>query len=263
MIAAAANGNRLRLVELGAGSADKTRLLLAATAKHQGAVEYCPIDVSATALEAARERLELEMPLVTVVPQVGDYTGGLRLDDCAPDERRLVLFIGSSIGNFEPHDAVRLLDGLKAALEPGDSLLLGIDLAPDRSIAHGKKEETLRAAYDDAQGVTAAFNRNLLMRLNRELGAEFDSEAFRHQIRWNREDSRIEMHLESLCEQTVRIDSLDLEIEFACGETIHTENSYKYRAGQTEEILSAAGFESVQRWSDVNGWFAVYLARRV
>ena len=263
MIASAANGNRLRLVELGAGSADKTRLLLAAAAKHQGPVEYCPVDVSATALEVARERLEREMPSVLVAPQVGDYTRGLHLDDCAEGERRLVLFIGSSIGNFEPDDAVRLLDGLRAALEPGDGILLGIDLAPTCSRVGGKSEDTLLAAYDDAQGVTAAFNKNLLLRLNGELGADFDHEAFRHKIRWNHQNSRIEMHLESLCEQTVRIDSLDMEVEFACGETIHTENSYKYRTGQAEEMLSAAGFESVQRWSDANGWFAVYLAKRI
>jgi dimethylhistidine N-methyltransferase len=262
MIAAAANGLRLRVVELGAGSADKTRLLLAAAAAHQGTVEYCPVDVSATALEAARERLEREMPAVLVEPQVADYTRGLRLDSCAAGERRLVLFIGSSIGNFDPEDALSLLQDLGAALEPGDGLLLGVDLAPCSSMPAGKSEEDLLAAYDDSQGVTASFNQNLLARLNRELGAEFDLDAFRHQIRWNPDDSRIEMHLESLQEQTVQIDSLGMAVEFAPGETIHTENSHKYRTGQAEELLRAAGFATAQRWSDADGWFAVYLAIR-
>jgi L-histidine Nalpha-methyltransferase len=263
MIAAAANGMRLRLVELGAGSADKTRLLLAAATAHQGDVEYCPVDVSASALEAARERLEIEMPAVMVAPQVADYTRDLRLEACAQDERRLVLFIGSSIGNFDREDAERLLQDLAAALEPGDKLLLGVDLAPTSSMPGAKSEEALVAAYDDAQGVTASFNQNLLARLNRDLGAEFDSEAFQHRIRWNREESRIEMHLESLLEQTVRIDSLGIAAEFAPGETIHTENSYKYRTGQAEALLSATGFEATQRWSDADGWFAVYLAKRL
>ena len=263
MISAAADGKCLRVVELGAGSADKTRLLLAAAAAHQGAVAYCPVDVSATALEAARERLERELPQVMVEPQVADYTHGLRLEVCTPDERRLVLFIGSSIGNFDRDEAVSLLQGLAAALEPGDGLLLGVDLAPYSASAEGKSEDALIAAYDDSLGVTARFNGNMLERLNRELGAAFNPETFRHLIRWNREDSRIEMHLESLQEQTVRIESLELEVDFTCGETIHTENSYKYRTGEAEALFRAAGFEPQHRWSDAGGWFAVYLARRV
>ena len=263
MIVAAADEKRLRVVELGAGSADKTRLLLAAAAAHQGAVAYCPVDVSATALEAARERLERELPAVMVEPEVADYTHGLRLEACADDERRLVLFIGSSIGNFDRDEAVRLLQGLGAALEPGDGLLLGVDLAPCSSSSDGKSEGALIAAYDDSAGVTARFNGNMLDRLNRELGAAFDLETFRHLIRWNREDSRIEMHLESLQEQTVRIESVGLEVDFARGETIHTENSYKYREGEAEALLRAAGFETERRWSDAGGWFAVYLAKRI
>jgi L-histidine N-alpha-methyltransferase len=262
MIAAAASGKRLRVVELGAGSADKTRLLLAAATAHQGQVAYCPVDVSATALEAARERLERELPEVIVEHVVADYTRGLRLEACTPGEQRLVLFIGSSIGNFDRDDAATLLQELRAALEPGDGLLLGVDLAPSPASGAGKSEDALIAAYDDALGVTARFNGNMLDRLNRELGAAFDLEAFRHRIRWNREDSRIEMHLESLQEQTVRIDSLGMEIEFARGETIHTENSYKYREGEAEALLRNAGFEPERRWSDAGGWFAVYLAKR-
>jgi L-histidine Nalpha-methyltransferase len=259
MMTLASAGRRLRLVELGAGSADKTRLLLAAATELQETVCYQPVDVSETALEVARQRLERELPAVTVEPQVADYTHGLRLNPCAADERRLVLFIGSSIGNFLPEDALQLLSELRATLKPGDGLLLGVDLAPH---ADRKSESDLIAAYDDAQGVTASFNMNMLARLNRELGADFDLSAFRHRIRWNPEESRIEMHLESLLAQTVHIPALELEIEFAEGETIHTENSYKYRLGEVEKLLCAAGFESPQRWRDADGWFAVYLATR-
>jgi L-histidine Nalpha-methyltransferase len=257
MMTLASAGKRLRLVELGAGSADKTRLLLAAAAELQGTVCYQPVDVSGSALAAAQERLERELPEVTVEPQVADYTRNLKLNPCAPDERRLVLFIGSSIGNFLPEDALQLLLDLRATLKPGDGLLLGVDQAPH---ADRKSEEQLIAAYDDAQGVTASFNMNMLARLNRELGADFDLEAFRHRVRWNPKESRIEMHLESLRTQRVRIPALRVEVEFARDETIHTENSYKYRLGEVEKLLIAAGFNAPQRWRDADGWFAVYLA---
>ena len=267
MIALAAGDRRLHLVELGAGSADKTRLLLSTATEFQGAVCYEPVDVSATALAAARERLEREHPEVMVMPRVADYTREFKLRPRLPGESRLLLFIGSSIGNFLPGEALQLLSNLRDALEPGDSLLLGIDLAPspqgspDAGSA-SKSEALLMAAYDDAQGVTARFNKNMLARLNRELGAEFDLDSFRHQIRWNPDHSRIEMHLESLAAQRVSIPALDLEIEFEAGETIHTENSYKFHLGDVEDLLKAAGFISPQRWRDDDGWFAVYLATR-
>jgi dimethylhistidine N-methyltransferase len=253
MIAQAAEGRRLRLVELGAGSADKTRLLLAAAVRRQGTVLYEPLDVSATALEAARERIEREIPGVHVAPQLMDYAHGLALDPGKADERRLVLYIGSSIGNFEPEEAARLLRRLRAELAPGDGLLLGVDMVKD--------ETTLVAAYDDAAGVTAAFNRNVLNRLNRELGADFDPRAFAHRAVWNPAASRIEMHLECRIAQRVSLPALDLEIEFAEGETIHTENSYKYSPGGAEAMLSEAGFVPESRWTDTQGWFAVCLAR--
>jgi dimethylhistidine N-methyltransferase len=253
IIAQAAQGHRLRLVELGAGSADKTRLLLAAAVQFQGRVLYEPVDVSAAALQTARERIETEIPNVTVAPRVEDYTHGLHLAPAHPGERRLVLYIGSSIGNFDPHDAARLLERVHAALEPGDSLLLGVDLV--------KEESTLLAAYDDPAGVTAAFNRNLLLRLNRELDADFDPSAFDHRAAWNAAESRIEMHLDSRIPQQVRLASLDLTVEFAPRESIHTENSYKYRPGQAETMLAAAGFAPQSTWTDPQHRFAVSLAR--
>jgi len=180
---------RLRIAELGAGSADKTRLLLKAAVARQGTVIYEPVDVSMTALEAAKERIESEIPGVTVMPRVEDYTQGFELDPAAPGERRLVLYIGSSIGNFEPWEAERVLTRVRAGLNPGDAILLGVDLKKD--------VDTLLAAYDDAAGVTADFNLNMLARLNRDLGAEFQLDAFEHCAVWNARESRMEMHLES------------------------------------------------------------------
>jgi len=246
---------RLSIAELGAGSADKTRLLLAAAVARQGTVIYEPVDVSASALQAAKKRIEREIAGVRVAPRVMDYTHGLRLEHAVAGERRLVLYIGSSIGNFEPSEAARLLRMIRAGLSAGDGLLLGVDLVKD--------EATLLAAYDDVAGVTAAFNLNLLTRLNRELGADFYLESFEHRAIWNASESRIEMHLESRIAQTVRlggIGGMDFQVEFAAGESIHTENSYKYRPGQAEDLLRAGGFKLAQRWSDPNEWFAVHLA---
>ncbi len=263
MIAAAAgNGARLRIAELGAGSAGKTRILLHAAVERQGPVIYEPIDVSASALETARARIEREIAGVRVLPRVMDYTHGSSLPlNGSPTgngnghgrERRLVLYIGSSIGNFEPDEAAQLLGRVRQGLAPGDALLLGVDLVKDESI--------LLAAYDDAEGVTAAFNRNVLVRLNRELGANFDPLAFAHRAVWNPSRLRIEMHLESLFAQQVRLAALGMALQFDAGETIHTENSYKYAPGQAETLLAAAGFVAVERWTDPQGWFAVHLAR--
>ena len=253
IVSQAADGLHLRIVELGAGSADKTRLLLSAAVDRQGSVLYEPLDVSSTALAAAQQRIELEIPGVTVAPRVEDYTQSLVLDPLGEGERRLLLYIGSSIGNFEPHEASRLLHLVRAGLEPGDSLLLGVDLVKD--------EQTLLAAYNDAAGVTAAFNRNLLVRLNRDLAANFDPQAFAHRAVWNAAESRIEMHLESPTPQRVRLAAIDLEVEFAPGESIHTENSYKYPAGQPEAMLAEAGFTPTECWTDPQGWFAVCLAQ--
>jgi L-histidine Nalpha-methyltransferase len=244
---------RLRIAELGAGSADKTRPLLKAVAARQGNLIYEPIDVSASALEAARERIEREIPAVEVLPRVADYTQGLDLEPVVAGERRLVLYIGSSIGNFEPDQASELLNGVRAGLEPGDALLLGVDLI--------KEESTLLAAYDDAAGVTAQFNLNVLARLNRDLAANFDLEAFEHRAVWNRPKSRIEMHLESRVAQRVNLPLLDLDVNFSAGERIHTENSYKFAPGQAEDMLEAARFFPESTWTDPRGWFAVCLAR--
>jgi dimethylhistidine N-methyltransferase len=257
MVAGAAAGSqhsaRLRIAELGAGSADKTRLLLKAAVARQGTVVYEPVDVSATALLVAQARIEREIPGVRVAPLAMDYTNGFALDAPGAGERRLVLYIGSSIGNFEPDEAARLLRKVRAQLEPGDSLLLGVDLIKD--------EATLLAAYDDAAGITAAFNKNILARLNRDLAADFDPAAFAHRAVWNRDRSRMEMHLVSRAPQQVRLGVLDLQVEFAAGEGIHTENSYKYAPGGAEAMLEKAGFKAAGSWTDAQGWFAVCLGK--
>ena len=253
ILSEAAGGAQLRIAELGAGSAEKTRLLLAGALERQGAVVYEPVDVSATALEAAQERIERELPGVELRPRVADYTRGLELDEAEENERRLVLYIGSSIGNFEPEQAAALLKGVRGGLRAGDGLLLGVDLV--------KEESVLLAAYDDAAGVTAAFNRNVLERLNRELDADFAPEAFAHVAVWNAERRRMEMYLESERWQRVYVEALGLRAEFGAGERMHTENSYKYEPGEAEAMLRAAGFAPAGTWTDARGWFAVSLGR--
>lgn len=253
IIRLAAGQDALRIVELGAGSADKTRLLLTAAVDRQDTVLYEPVDVSASALADAQERIEREISGVLVCPRVCDYTREFSLETPLHSERRLVLYIGSSIGNFEPHEALRILSNVRAALRPGDSILLGVDLVKDLDV--------LLPAYDDAAGITAAFNRNILAHINHDLGADFDLDAFSHRALWNPTHSRIEMHLDSTRAQWVRIASLGLRVRFGAGESIHTENSYKYRKGQAEALLSAAGFDPMHIWTDEREWFAVCLAQ--
>lgn len=255
MLALAADGARLRIAELGAGSAEKTRILLKATVERQGEVIYEPVDVSASALEGAKKQIEGGIPGVAVVPRIMDYTHGdgrrFQLGEAGKNERRLMLYIGSSIGNFEPGAAMRLLRRVRAGLKQGDGFLLGVDLV--------KEKTTLVNAYSDAAGVTAAFNRNILIRLNAELDADFDPDAFAHRAVWNSTRSRMEMHLVSQGAQQVRLEALNMTVNFARGETIHTENSYKYQPGQAETMLVEAGFVPAKTWTDQRGWFAVCL----
>ena len=250
-ILAAAGDDRLAMIELGAGTAAKTGLLLAAAVRRQERVSYYPIDISVSALREASSRIGEELPQVAVRPIVADYT--TELDEIpAPACRRLVLYIGSSIGNFEPGDAAAVLRKLRGQLAPGDLLLLGVDHIKDRA--------TLLRAYNDGAGVTAEFNRNVLTRIQRELGADFRPRLFRHRVRWNDRESRIEMHLESLVSQEVAIPALELTVGFRRGETIHTENSYKFTPETAAALLSRSGFAVRREWTDGRRWFGVYLA---
>ncbi len=247
-----AAGPILTLVELGAGTATKTSILIEELLRRQPRALFYPIDVSPSALQEAALQLGRQFPQLRVNPVVADYTGGVEALNRISG-RKLVLYIGSSIGNFEPDDSVRLLRRIRRTLRSGDALLLGADFA--------KSSKILIPAYDDAQGVTAAFNKNVLARINRELEADFDLDAFRHLAIWNRRCSRMEMHLESTVAQQVFVPPLDMDIAFTAGERIHTENSYKYTMEMIESILRESGFKLEQSWHDPQKWFGVHLAR--
>ena len=245
------------IAELGAGSASKTGLLLQAATRLQPQLLYQPIDVSASALEAA-EALAANIPGLHVQPQVANYvTEPYTLQHPTEGDTRarvLALYIGSSIGNFAPEEAHAILRRLRSHLQPGDALLLGADLAPS---SH-KPVATVLAAYDDAEGVTAAFNLNVLRRLNRDLDADFNLEGFVHRARWNANESRIEMHLESLYPQTVHI--AGRKISFAQFETIHTENSHKFTDEALNQLLTRSGFTPTRTFHDPTRSFALTLA---
>lgn len=247
----AAAGSGLTVVELGAGSARKTIILLRALVERQDRVTFVPVDVSPAALELAKASVQRALPEVDVAPLEGRYRVSLRALQSRPGPK-LVLFIGSSIGNFDPSEAIALLRDVRAAFGPGDSLLLGTDLKKSPSV--------LVPAYDDAAGVTARFNLNVLARINRELGANFALGRFRHLAVWNEERSRMEMHLESTAAQRVEIPRLGLSLDFAAGERIHTENSYKFTVEAVDAMFAEAGFRRVQTWTDPDGLFGEHLA---
>lgn len=243
-------GRNVSVAELGAGTATKTRILLRSLLGRQSIVNYFPLDVSAAALQIAKDEVERELDSVRVHPHVGDFEDLTFLERQAPP--RLVLYIGSSIGNLERDHAISLLQNVATHLSSGDQLLLGADLVKDSDIMH--------AAYNDGAGVTASFNKNLLVRINRELGAHFDPNTFSHISFWNRIASRMELHLESVVPQSVRIEALAMALRFHEGERIHTENSYKYTLESLESLLNHGGFEVEHTWTDRLSWFAVTLA---
>lgn len=245
-----------RLVELGSGTALKTRFLIEAGLL-RGALAYSAIDISETVLLATAKTLVAQYPTLAVRSYQGDYYDGLlqlALDQpSASNGRTLALFLGSNIGNFDPPQALRLVRAIREALRTGDALLLGTDLKKDPAV--------LEAAYDDAIGLTAAFNRNILARINRDLGAHFNVAAFAHRARYDQEAGRIEMHLQSTADQTVAIDALSLTVPFVSGETIHTESSYKFSEQDIERLASDAGFTLERSWTDEAGRFACNLLR--
>lgn len=247
-----AAGSNLTLIELGAGSASKTRVLISALLRRQLRLEFHPVDVSPAALKDALASLNGDFPRLHVRPIVADYSHNLPELNQIPG-RKLVLFIGSTVGNFEPEEARAFLKRVRSSLCPGDSLLLGLDMVKDARI--------LRNAYNDAAGVTARFNKNLLARINRELGADFDLDEFQHVAFWNARKSRIEMHLESRVDQVVRVPDLDREFHFLFGERIHTENSYKFTPSSIKRLLRQSGLSLEHRWTDPKEWFSVVLAR--
>lgn len=249
-----AMGGPVSLVELGSGDSRKTRLLIEALLQRQGALEYLPIDIDATVLESTARHLLADFPALAVnaiCTEFSEAAAALRAAPPAAGLHTAVLFLGSTIGNLDESEAVGMLSSLRSGLARHDVLLLGADMRKPRGV--------LEPAYDDALGVTAAFNLNLLERINRELGGHFRVNRFAHLAFYDEEHSRIEMHLVSRETQTVRIDALGVEVAFEEGETIHTENSYKYDHAQLERIAAATGFTIAKRWSDAQQWFTEML----
>ena len=240
------------VVELGSGTATKTTTLLQAFSRRQLQVPYFPVDISPAALAEARERVESQCSRVSVRPVVADFSHGFGFLRSLPG-RKLVLYLGSSIGNFDPGPAVEMLSQIRMQLRPGDALLLGTDLVKAPSI--------LVPAYDDSQGVTEQFVKNILVRMNRELGANFDLEFFRHIAIWNPNKSRMEIYIESLRPQVVDLGVLNASVKFANGERIHAENSYKYTMPMVRDMIESSGFSLDATWFDHQTWFALHLAR--
>ena len=251
-IVAALGESEGTIVELGCGSGEKLMLLAEALTRRGASAHVHLIDISSQALEQTEQRLH-GLQHVSVVGHWSTYEEGLRRAAAARKEgsTMLVLLLGSNIGNFDQPAASRFIDRIRAALDPGDLLLLGADLV--------KPERDLLLAYDDPLGVTAAFNRNLLVRLNRELGADFDLQAFAHRAVWNREQRRIEMHLVSRKDQTVRIAASGTVIPFRRDEHIWTESSYKYEPDGIVDMAAESGFATRDQWIDAVARFALTL----
>ena len=243
---AAASGART-LVELGSGSSEKTRHLLDALT---GLHTYVPVDVSESALTLAGRALAADRPGLDVHALIADFTAPLTLP--ATPGPRLVAFLGGTVGNLLPAERAGFLAAVRGLLAPGDALLLGTDLVKD--------EEVLVRAYDDAAGVTAAFNRNVLSVVNRELGADFDPAAFGHVAVWDAGHEWIEMRLRSLTAQTVKIPALELAVDFSAGEELRTEVSAKFRKEGVRHELSVAGLELTHWWTDEEARFALSLS---
>jgi dimethylhistidine N-methyltransferase len=272
--------DEVTVIELGSGNAVKTRLLLEALlpphhalssvgerVRVRGRVRYVPIDICRPVLEESAAELLQRFPQLEIVAVAGEYHEGLRhlpLTLPSPpaggegrvrgDRPRLILWLGSNIGNFTRQEAAEFLRRIRDTMTPADRMLVGVDLRKDRAV--------LEAAYDDAAGVTAAFNLNLLTRINSELNANFDLSAFRHRAIYNQDLGRIEMYLVSKRDQSVTIEQIGLTVAFAAGETIHTENSYKYSLAEIHAVAAAAGLQDQCFWQDAAGRFSLHLLAR-
>jgi dimethylhistidine N-methyltransferase len=238
-------GENVVLIEYGCGECTKTRILLSHLADPAA---YIPVDISAKQLATITKELASDYPDLEILPVCADYSNNLSLP--APSQTgksKVVYFPGSSIGNFEPDAAIEFLKRINRLCGRDGSLLIGVDLKKDPEVLH--------RAYNDSRGVTAAFNLNLLERINRELDGDFKSECFEHRAFYNQSKGRIEMHLVSLKEQVVHLDNL--AIRFTEGESIWTESSYKYRIEEFEHMANAAGFLLKKAWTDEKQWFSV------
>jgi dimethylhistidine N-methyltransferase len=246
-IVAAVDGD-ITLIEMGSGSASKTRLLIEALLRKQAELLFIPVDISASALDSSSRILLQSYPQLRVEAYAADYFAGLTELAKKQRGRTLALFLGSNISNFDPEEALKFLRALRQVLLSGDALLLGADLKKDKA--------TLEAAYNDALGVTAAFNLNVLARINRELGGNFDLRAFQHRAFYNEVLGRVEIYIESTRAQTVAISQLEMEVQFQAGEQIHTENSHKYDPSDIASLASATGFVHARTWLDGEARFS-------
>jgi L-histidine N-alpha-methyltransferase len=249
-IAAASGADTL--VELGSGTSEKTRMLLDALRDSGSLRRFIPFDVDAGVLNAAGSAIQREYPGIEIDAVCGDFEE--HLDKIPHVGRRLVAFLGSTIGNLTPGPRADFLSALSDTLQPGDSLLLGTDLVKDVG--------RLVRAYDDSAGVTAKFNRNVLAVVNRELDADFDLDAYEHVARWNAEEERIEMWLRAWSAQRVHVGELDLAVDFAAGEEMLTEVSCKFRPDGVESELAAAGLHRTHWWTDPAGDFGLSLSTK-
>ena len=243
------------LLELGSGSATKTRFLIEAILRRQNGLKFIPNDISPLVLEESSRVLLQMYDGLSVEAYAADYFTAIENLKLDGEKRVLALFLGSNIGNFTPAEAQEFLIELRKILRVGDCLLLGTDLKKDL--------ETLINAYDDPTLVTAAFNLNLLARLNREFDADFDLRKWRHVARYNEKEGRVEMHLESRAAQKAYVEKLDLTVEFASGETIHTENSYKFAIAELSMLASETGFKLQKSWFDGQKRFSSNLFQAV
>ncbi len=240
----------LTLVELGAGSSTKTTTIITAILQRQSQLDFYPLDISPTILEASGKTIRRLFPAVQFKAISAEYLEGLEMIKTKPSPK-LFLWLGSSIGNFTPEESIRFLHAIHAFMQPNDAMVIGMDMVKDRDV--------LIAAYNDRAGVTAQFNLNLLERINRELGGHFDLQTFHHLALFNEAESRIEMYLESRLKQSIAIDLLNRNFSFQRGETIHTENSQKYTQDMIDAILERSGFTLIKQWMDDRNWFSVNL----
>ncbi len=243
--------HRPSLVELGSGSSTKTRILIEAFLARHGGLRYVPVDISRSILEESALALLDDYPGLKILAIAAEYGHGLRRMRNEKSASKLVLWLGSSVGNFTRGGAVRFLSALRSELSEDDHILLGVDLR--------KQATVLEAAYDDSAGVTARFNKNILTRINRELNANFDINAFEHQAAYRAGSGRVEIHLRSKRSQVVRIGDLHLDVRFKEGETIHTENSYKYSSDEITALANGAGMQVTAQWFDAGMKFSVNL----
>jgi dimethylhistidine N-methyltransferase len=242
------------LVELGSGSSRKTRLLLEAYSQANDQLQYCPIDVSAGILKTTALELLRQYPKLKLCGLAGTYEQALDQLPPAEMENRMLIFLGSTIGNLNQQECDRFLERVQKALKPGEFFLLGVDLQKDPAI--------LEAAYNDAQGVTAAFNLNILRHLNWRFQSNFDLDQFRHWAFYNPIDHQVEMHLRSLETQTVALKMLGFDTTLQAGESIHTEISRKFHLPTLVETLETFAFQPLQVWTDPNHWFGLLLCQR-